>query len=324
MKIRIGLLAACLCAGGMWSLTGDLALAEAGCAASAHTQRLACEFDLRDDFFTSSAQCLDATIEDPACFGDAEGEFDEGLEECDEVLEARLDLCESLDDATHDPEFGPDFAASFVEPLEIGVSVTPNPWFALVPGNLWVYEGDGETIEVEVTGDTKLIDGITCIVVIDTASEDDVVVETTNDWYAQDVDGNVWYCGEISENFEEFDGDETADPELVDIEGSWKAGRDGSEAGVLLPFDPQPGDVFRQEFAQTDAEDAIEIIAVDASEITPGGSCDGNCLMTRDFTPLEPDAEENKFYVPGIGLIVELDPATGDRVELISFTGVGQ
>ena len=68
--------------------------------------------------------------------------------------------------------------------------ISANPWFALVPGNLWVYEGDGETIEVEVTGDTKLIDGITCIVVIDTATEDDVVVETTNDWYAQDVDGN--------------------------------------------------------------------------------------------------------------------------------------
>ena len=65
-------------------------------------------------------------------------------------------------------------------------------------------------------------------------------------------------------------------------------------------------------------------VAVDASEMAPGGSCDGTCLMTRDFTPLEPDAEENKFYAPGIGLIVELDPATGDRVELVSFTGVGQ
>ncbi len=324
MKIKNIYLAVLVCTGAMWSLVTGNALAEPGCAASAHTQSLACEYDLRDDFFTTSAQCLDVANQDPVCFDDAEADFDEGLEECGDVLEARLDLCESLDDATHDPEFGPDFAANFVDPLQIGTTVAPNPWFALVPGNLWVYEGDGETIEVEVTGDTKLIDGVTCIVVIDTATEDDVVVETTNDWYAQDVDGNVWYCGEISENFEEFDGDETSEPELVDIDGSWKAGRDGAEAGILLPFDPQVGDVFRQEFAQTDAEDAIEILAVDATETAPGGACVGNCLMTRDFTPLEPDVEENKFYLAGTGLIVEVDLETGDRVELASFTGVGQ
>ena len=324
MKTKKYFLVACFCAGGMWFLTGAPVLAEPGCAASAHTQRLACEYDLQDDFFTVSARCLDTANQDPVCFSDAETEFDDGLEECNDVLSARLDLCESLDDATHDPEFGPDFAANFVDPLAIGNTIAPNPWFALVPGNLWVYEGDGETIEVEVTGDTKLIDGVTCIVVIDTATEDDVVVEVTDDWYAQDVDGNVWYCGEISENFEEFEGDETAEPELVDIDGSWKSGRDGAEAGILLPFDPQPGDVFRQEFAQTDAEDVIEVLAVDATEAARGGACAGNCLMTRDFTPLEPEAEENKFYVPGIGLIVEVDLESGDRVELASFTGVGQ
>lgn len=326
MSIKIGnrILAAIVCAGVTCLLAGQRALAEPGCAASAHTQRLACEYDLRDDYFTASARCFDATTEDPSCFEDAEADFDDGLEECGEILEARLDLCESLDDATHDPGFGPDFAANFVDPLEIGSTVAPNPWIALVPGNVWEYEGDGETITVEVTPDTKLIDGITCIVVVDTAIEDDIVVEVTNDWYAQDTDGNVWYCGEISENFEEFDGDETEGPELVDIDGSWKAGRDGAEAGILLPFDPQPGDVFRQEFAQTDAEDAVEILAVDATEMAPGGSCDANCLMTRDFTPLEPDTEENKFYAPGIGLIVEVDLESGDRVELVSFTGVGQ
>jgi len=302
---------------------GHAVAAEPGCDASTQTQRLACEFDLRDDFFTTTAQCLDTAVEDEACFVDAEVEFDEGVEECDDVLEARLELCESLDDATHDPEFGEAFADNFVNPLEIGISIAPNPWFALVTDNTWVYEGDGETIEVVVTGDTKLIDGVICVVVIDTAMEEGVVIEVTNDWYAQDLDGNVWYCGEISENFEEFDGDETAEPELVDIDGSWKAGRDGSEAGILLPFDPQPGDIFRQEFAQTDAEDAIEIMAIDATEAAPGGSCNGNCLLTRDFTPLEPGVAENKYYVPGIGLIVEIDLETGDRVELIEFTGVG-
>lgn len=304
-------------------ISGD-SFAEPGCSASAHTQRLACEFDLRDDFYTTTAQCIDTANEDPVCFDDAESDFDDDLEECNEVLDARLDLCESLNDATHDPEFGPDFALNFIDPLAIGNTIAPNPWFALVPGNRWVYEGDGESIEVVVTSDTKLIEGITCIVVVDTVSEDDVVIEITDDWYAQDVDGNVWYCGEIAENFEEFDDDDTQGPELVDIDGSWKSGRDNAEAGLLLPFDPQVGDVFRQEFAQTDAEDVVEILAIDATESTPGGACDASCLQTRDFTPLEPGEEEHKFYAAGIGLLVETVPGTADRVELMEFTGVGQ
>ena len=324
MKLKDCKMPAVLAAGGIFFLASGQVIAEPGCAASAHTQRLACEFDLRDDFFTKSAQCLDVDNQDESCFDQADADFDDGVEECDDILEARLDLCDSLNDATHDPQFGPDFAANFVDPLTIGAATTPNPWFALVPGNTWLYEGDGETIEVVVTSNTKLIDGITCIVVVDTASEDDVVVEQTNDWFAQDMDGNVWYCGEISENFEEFEGDEVSGPELVDIDGSWKAGRDRAEAGILLPFAPQAGDFSRQEFAQTDAEDAIEILAIDASETAPGGSCSGTCLMTRDFTPLEPDGEENKFYAPGIGLIVEVKPGTTERVELVEFTGVGQ
>jgi len=303
---------------------GDSVAAESGCAASANLQRLACEYDLRDDFYTAAAHCRDTANPDPLCADDAAAAFDDGIEECNDVLSARLDVCDALSDATHEPGFGPAFAANFVDPLEIGVTIDPNPWFALVPGNRWVYEGGTETIEVVVTGDTKLIDGVTCIVVVDTAVDDGAVVEITNDWYAQDLDGNVWYCGEIAENYAEFDGDETAGPELVDIDGSWKAGRDGAEAGLLLPFDPQPGDLIRQEFAQGDAEDLIEIMAVDASEASAGASCDGNCLQTRDFTPLEPGLEEHKYYAPGVGLIVELDPASGDRVELSSFEGVGQ
>jgi hypothetical protein len=319
--IRIALAASLGC---ILLTMGGGAFAEPGCAASAHIQRLSCEFNLRDDFFTVSAQCLDETMADDNCFAAAEDEFDEGLDECNDVHEARLDVCEALEDATHDPAFGPEFSDNFVDPLQIGAAIAPNPWFPLVPGNRWLYEGDGESIEVVVTGDTKLIDGITCIVVVDTAMEDDIVVEITNDWYAQDTDGNVWYCGEIAENFEESDGDETDGPELVDIDGSWKAGRERAEAGVLLPFEPQPGDFFRQEFSQTDAEDVIEILAIDATESSPGASCSGNCLLTRDFTPLEPGAEENKYYAPGIGLIVEIKPGTTERVQLQEFTGAAQ
>ncbi|MDX1404151.1 MAG: hypothetical protein R3192_06425 [Woeseiaceae bacterium] len=292
------------------------------CSSAAVAMKRACSVDTADDLFEGRAICTD--IADDAdrvdCLADVDLDVAEKGDECDEVFDARLALCETLGDAAHEPAFGEDFAANFVDPLDIGGAVAVNPWFPLVTGNHWLYLGDGESIEVLVTDETKLIDGITCVVVIDTASEDGVVVEITRDWYAQDVDGNVWYCGEIARNFEVFDGDVPQTPELVDIDGSWKAGRDGSEAGILLPFDPQVGDVFRQEVAYGEAEDAVEILSITADEAAPGAACAADCLMTADFTPLEPGVLEHKFYVPGIGLIVEVDTETGDRVELDTFT----
>ena len=301
---------------------------ELGCASSARLLHAACGFDSSDDFFTGKAICLDSSDPLDECLADAAGEREETLEECDAVFEARRELCEELDDAPHEPAFGEDFAANFVDPLEIGNTITAHTFFPLVTGNRWVYESTSlddegeevtETITVVVTDKVKLIEGITCVVVNDVVEEDGVVIEDTDDWYAQDTDGNVWYCGEIAQNFETFDGDEPEEPELVDIEGSWKTGRDGSKAGVLIPAEPEVGDVIRQEVAYADAEDVIEILSVDGTQSAPAASCSATCLVTLDFTPLEPDAEEQKFFAPGIGLIVEVDPESGERLELIDF-----
>ena len=303
----------------------DIAMFAVGpCSSAAVSMMQACGVDVMDDIFESTAICTDIAddIDRADCLADAELDKAENEEECEAVFDARLALCADVNDAAHEPMFGEGFAANFVNPLDIGGVVPVNPWFPLVTGNRWVYEGDGETIEVEVTDQTKLIDGITCVVATDTASEDGVVVEITGDWYAQDVTGNVWYCGEISRNFEVFAGDVPEEPELVDIDGSWKAGRDGSEAGILLPFTPVVGETIRQEVAYGEAEDAITIESLSETETSPGGACVGNCLMTTDFTPLEPDVAENKFYAPGLGLIVEVDLETGDRVELVEFTNV--
>jgi len=297
---------------------------DVGCTASARLLRFACAADLRDDFFTATAQCIDSNSPTDACIEAAGDELDDGGEECGEVFAARLDLCEALDDATHEPPFGLAFASDFVDPTQIGVTVAPNPYFPLVAGNRWTYEDAEEEIIVEVLDETKLIDGITCVTVNDIVTEDGDVIEDTDDWYAQDTDGNVWYCGEISENFEVFDGDMPEEAELVDLDGSWKHGRDAAKAGLLLPFTPEIGDVIRQEVKLTDAEDVIEILSLTATESAPGGSCAGNCLQTADFTPLEPGALEHKFYAPGVGMIVEVKPDTGERLELMEFVGVGQ
>ena len=297
------------------------------CSTSAVALRRACAADVVDDGYESRAICAD--IAEPAsraiCLIEAGATDIENAEECDEVLDARLEVCDAVMDAPHDPPFGMAYAANFVNPMEIGNTITPNPYFPLVPGNRWTYQNPDELIVVEVLTETKLIDGITCVTVNDIVTEDGDVIEDTDDWYAQDVDGNVWYCGEIAENYELFDGDDPEEPELVDLEGSWKHGREGAEAGMLLPFDPVPGTTIRQEVLFGEAEDVIDILSVTADEATAGNvfTCANACLQTRDYTPLEPDVEEHKFYAPDIGLIVELDPDTGERLELIDFTPGG-
>jgi hypothetical protein len=236
---------------------------------------------------------------------------------CGEQRDARLDLCGALGEDRYDPDFDP---ADFVDPLAIGGAVGANPYFPLIPGTRWVYEGGDETVTVTVTDKTKLIEGVTCLVVNDLVEEDGVPIEDTDDWYAQDKGGNVWYCGEIAKNFEVFEGDDPAEAELVDIDGSWKAGRDGAQPGIIMLALPQVGDVYRQEVALGEAEDAARVISTTGSATVPAASCDGDCVVTRDFTPLEPDANERKFYAPGVGLILERDLESGDRVELVEFS----
>ncbi|MEO1204161.1 MAG: hypothetical protein AAFX10_15765 [Pseudomonadota bacterium] len=313
-------------------ISNNPALAGTGqpCQKTTNVLRLACYHDAADDKLTQRANCLNLTASDRRlqCLRESRQTFREALGECNEVRRARRALCRELGGAAYDPPFGEDFAGNFVDPREIGVTVAPNPWLPLTAGSEWRYEKtfeeDGEevteSIVVTVTEATKRIDGIDCVVVRDVVEVDGDLLEDTADWYAQDIHGNVWYCGEVSENFEVFDGDDPETPELVDLDGSWKAGRDGAKAGILLPFAPLVGETIRQEVAWAEAEDVIEIVSVSGSESAPAAGCDGTCLVTRDFTPLEPDADEFKYYVPGIGLIVEVDPETGERLELQSFS----
>ena len=299
-----------------------------GCSAAARNSNLACNFAAKDDLFTARAICMDSPDDDlGTCLNEARAEYEDVLDECIDILDAQVEVCDLTDDAAHTPDFGPDFAGNFVDPLQIGLSVAANPYFPLVQGNRWVYEGsfeeDGEvmteTITVTVLNETKLVDGITCVVVRDVVEVDAELVEDTDDWFAQDVDGNVWYCGEEVKDYETFEGDEPSLPELVSDDGSFKAGRDGDRGGILMPQVAEVGTVFRQELSVGNAEDVVEILATDGNESAVAAACSDNCLVTRDFSPLDPESEENKYYAPGIGLIVEIDLTTGDRVELIDF-----
>lgn len=297
------------------------------CSATSETALTACGKDAEDDFYIVQAICINISNNGARkhCLKAADAGFEEANDECDDQFGAREEVCDLIGQARYEPDFHP---ANFEHPDDIGNTVVPNPYFPLVVWNQWVYEGGGERVTVVVTDKTKLIDGVTCRVVndvvreLDEDGEEGPVIEDTDDWYAQDLDGNVHYCGENAKDFEVFEGDDPKDPELVSIDGSFKAGLDGAKSGILVRADPTEGEGYRQEWALGDAEDVVEVLSITAgSDTDPILSvyCMDNCLQTRDFTPLEPGSEENKYYAPGVGPILEIDPESGARLELVDF-----
>ena len=206
--------------------------------------------------------------------------------------------CEEVDE-TYQPVIDP---ASFV-------AVVDNSHFPLTPGTKWVYQNGDERIEVTVTSDSKSVLGVPCVVVHDTVAIGGNVLEDTYDWYAQDVDGTVWYFGEDSTEYE--DGE-------ASTEGSWEAGVDGAQPGIIMHAAPQVGSVYRQEYFACEAEDMGEVLSLNEAVTVPYGSFT-DCVKTRDYTPLEPDVNEEKYYCPGVGLTLEVDLTTGERTELIEL-----
>lgn len=191
-----------------------------------------------------------------------------------------------------------------------------HPYWPMEVGTVWTYretdaEGAEQRVVVTVTDRTRDIQGIQARVVHDVVTEDGEVVEDTFDWYAQDEDGNVWYMGEDTTAFEEG--------KPPDKEGSWEHGVDGALAGILLPADPEVGMSYRQEYYEREAEDMGEILSLDESVEVPYGKYDG-VLKTKDWSPLEPDLVENKFYARGVGPVLATTVSGGtDREELVDL-----
>lgn len=202
-----------------------------------------------------------------------------------------------------------------VDPDRFGGPVD-NPWLPLAPGTTMTYETDTadglQRTVVTVTGDTREILGVDCLVVRDTVTLDGELVEDTYDWFAEDDGGNVWYFGEDTKDYE--------GGRVVGTEGSWEAGVDGAEPGIVMEADPAVGDAYRQEHYAGHAEDEAEVVGLDGTVTVPYGSW-RDVLVTEDTTPLEPGLVEHKHYARGVGLVLAVDLRTGEREELVSVEG---
>ena len=298
------------------------------CSATAHEQFNGCGNEIADDLSTAQAICLNLSERDErsACREQARADHADGKQRCRQQRTAREKLCGQLGEARYDPHFDNDDFDDDFNSLS-----KPNAYRPLASGHQWRYAGDGETIAVEVRNETKLIDDVRCIVVRDTVERDGKLVEDTIDWLAQAKNGDVWYCGEEVKDYESFAGDSPELPELVSIAGSFKVGRDGAKAGILMPAAPRVGAIFRQEFAPGNAEDAFKVVSTNyqfgrtpqLDQFVPEDLarllCAANdCIVTSDFTPIDsaPTAVERKYYARGIGMFFSVHEVSGKGVQL--------
>jgi hypothetical protein len=196
------------------------------------------------------------------------------------------------------------------------VARVDNPFFPLKPGSRWHYRGvdtDGRfTDNMHVLHRTKTILGVRTTVVHDVVRRHGKPREVTNDWYAQDQHGNVWYFGENTKELDRHGN-------ITSREGSFKAGRDGARPGVLFAGHPKVGTTARQEFYKGHAEDHFKVLDRNARVSVPFVSSK-HAVKTKEWTPLEPGIREHKYYVRGVGDVKEVTVKGPKEVlRLVSF-----
>jgi hypothetical protein len=187
-----------------------------------------------------------------------------------------------------------------IDPADFGGPID-NPYLPLRPGTVYRYRGvgdDGKTREINtvaVTHRTKRIMGIDARVVLDQVFSGGKPEERTFDWYAQDKDGNVWYMGEDSRNYEHG--------RWVRDDGSWTAGVGNGKPGIIMLAHPHRGDAYRQEYSPGHAVDQARVLGQGGPVDTPFRSF-ARTLLIREYSAIDKQYEK-KWYARGIGVIQE-------------------
>jgi hypothetical protein len=201
-------------------------------------------------------------------------------------------------------EYRPD-----IDPEEFTTEVD-NPYMPLVVGRTLTYQEGNERVVIRVTDSMRTVMGVDVRVVRDREYDGERLIEDTEDWFAQDNEGNVWYFGEATA--------ECRDGTITTRAGEWQAGVDGAQPGIVMLAAPRVGDYYRQEFYRGRAEDVARVREIGATVVHEGTTYQ-NVLVTEDFTALEPGQLEHKMYAPGVGLIQE-GPAGRAAVRLVDMT----
>lgn len=182
-------------------------------------------------------------------------------------------------------------------------AVVDNPYFPLVPGTRWTWEGhafdDGERIERQVVFTVsdmiKEIGGVYTIVGLDVDSDEGERAEQEIMFFAQDEGGNVWLMGEYPEEYD--------DNEIVKTP-AWIHGSEGALAGLAMKAEQSPDDAdYAQGWGpEIGWNDRAAVVATGEHTCTPV-DCYDDVLIMREFGRDKPGASQLKFYAPGVGTV---------------------
>jgi hypothetical protein len=295
------------------------------CTQTADSLLAGCRASVMSDGAVGQGICIN--IEDSAarnaCLNDLAVAQSDANQLCEDQHDTRLAACGVLGEDRYDPDFR---SSRFDNPKRPSA---PNPYFPVGVGKHWEYRSATQVNTVDVVNETKRIAGVDCIVFRDLVYEGGFLLESTNDWYASAKDGSVWYFGEETADYETFKGDNPVKPELVSIEGSFKAGVDGAKPGIIALAAPHVGDAYLEEFSLANAEDVTEVLSTTYSygqdpvldqgvpSVLAQRFCAGDCIVTKDYSLLEPGLFARKYFARGVGTILEIEN-TGEVVQLVN------
>jgi hypothetical protein len=225
---------------------------------------------------------------------------------------ARAQLCPiPAQDFTPDPEF----TSSFMPERCRFKTKGDNPFFPLRPGWQVVLESEEEVAVITVLRDTRVVDGVKTRVVEELELERDgaelVPVERSLNFMAFcEQTGSIHYFGE-----DVFFFDDEGNP--IPGTGGWLAGQNGARAGVIMPGTILVGGGYYQEIAPADsALDKGRIVAIHEGCTVGDFEFQQQCVEVADTSDCDPEAEDPKTYVAGVGQVGDED------LEVTSFGSV--
>lgn len=170
-----------------------------------------------------------------------------------------------------------------------------NRYFVLEPGFQIILEGRDEKVVITVLDETVKVDGVSTSVVEEREWKSGKLVEVSRNFFAIDPETqDVFYFGE--------DVDDYKNGKVISHSGAWRAGKGNAQPGMIMPGQPYVGQKHYQETAPGIAMDRATVISLKETLETPAGVF-GDCLKTKETTPLNPLELGYKTYAPGIGLI---------------------
>jgi hypothetical protein len=164
----------------------------------------------------------------------------------------------------------------------------------------------------------KQVDDIQVLVVNDNVFLNGLLEEATQDYYAQDVHGNVWYMGEFETDFVR---DKNGKVIKITHPDSWEGGVNGAKPGFIMLAHRRVGADYFQEHAPGVALDTAQVTAVDLT-LRVQGKVYHHVVLTKEFSSLEPTILDFKWYAPGIGMVLEREFNNGKLDAESRFVGI--